>query len=165
MTETEKVGVVAGMSIPQVNDFVFPYIYGGQWVSHAVFYLLDYADNFGNEALGAAIAQSQIVRGADVILGVSGITGNGAIKQAGLRSKYYIGIDIDTYYTVFESGAVTGSEYLLTSILKQADNTVYDTIVSHVNDTFTPGTTLYNVANGGVGWHLIMKPNLIFPRR
>lgn len=98
-------------------------------------------------------------------MGVGGMTRNGAIKQAGLQGKYYIGIDIDTYYTVFEGGAITGSEYLLTSILKQVDNAVYDTIVSHVNDTFTPGTTLYNVENGGVGWHLIMKPNPIFPRR
>jgi basic membrane protein A len=77
--------------------------------------------------------------------------GNGAIKQAGLQSKYCIGVDVDTYFTVFEGGAVTGAEYLLTSIMKRVDNTVYDTIVAHVNDTFSSGTYVYDFENDGVG--------------
>ena len=60
-------------------------------------------------------------------------------------------MDVDTYFTVFEGGAVPGAEYLLTSILKRVDNAVYETIVAHVNDTFTSGTFVYNVENGGVG--------------
>lgn len=151
MTATNKIGIVAGMSIPPVNDFVFPYINGAQWANHAAFPLLDYANEFGDENLGATLAQSQIDRGADVVLGVAGITGNGAIKQAASQSKYCIGVDVDTYYTVFEEGAVTGAEYLLTSVMKRVDNAVYDTIVSHVNGTFTSGTYTYNVANDGVG--------------
>jgi basic membrane protein A len=151
MTETDKIGIVAGMSIPPVNDFALPYIYGAQWANHSVYSMLDYANDFSNEALGAALAQSQIDRGADVILGVGGMMGNGAIRQAGLQSKYCIGVDVDTYYTVFESGTAPGVEYLLTSILKRIDNAVYDTIVAHVNDTFTSGTYIYDVENGGVG--------------
>ncbi|MEM5770737.1 MAG: BMP family ABC transporter substrate-binding protein, partial [Bacillota bacterium] len=151
MTETDKIGVVAGMSIPPVNDFALPYIYGAQWANHSVYTMLEYANSFGDEALGANMAQSQIDRGADVILGVGGMTGNGAIKQAGLQSKYCVGVDVDTYFTVFEGGAVPGAEFLLTSILKRVDNAVYETIVAHVNDTFTSGTFVYNVENGGVG--------------
>ena len=151
MTETDKIGIVAGMSIPPVNDFALPYIYGAQWANHSVYSMLDYANDFSNEALGAALAQSQIDRGADVILGVGGMMGNGAIRQAGLQSKYCIGVDVDAYYTVFESGTAPGADYLLTSILKRIDNAVYDTIVAHVNDTFTSGTHIYDVENGGVG--------------
>ena len=151
MTETDKIGIVAGMSIPPVNDFALPYVYGAQWANHSVYSMLEYANSFGDEALGANMAQSQIDRGADVILGVGGITGNGAIKRAGLQSKFSVGVDVDAYYTVFESGAVPGAEFLLTSILKRVDNAVYDTIVAHVNDTFTSGTFVYNVENGGVG--------------
>lgn len=151
MTETDKIGIVAGMSIPPVNDFVFPYMYGAQWANPPVYVMIDYANDFGNEALGATIAQSQIDRGADVIFGVGGMMGNGAIKQAGLLGKYSIGVDADTYYTAFGGGTVPGAEYLLTSVMKRVDNAVYETIVAHVNDTFTSGTFVYNVANGGVG--------------
>jgi len=56
MTETDKIGVVAGMSIPPVNEFVFPYIYGAQWANHSLYSMLDYANDFGDEWLGATIA-------------------------------------------------------------------------------------------------------------
>jgi basic membrane protein A len=167
MTATDKIGVVAGMSIPPVYEFVFPYIYGAQWANHSVYSLLEYANNFGDEWLGAAIAQSQIDRGADVILGVGATMGNGAIKQAGLQSKYFIGVDVDTYHTVFGGGTVTGAEYLLTSIVKRVNIAVYDTILAHVNDTFSSGTYVYDFENGGVGlapYHeteSIIPPNVI----
>ena len=82
---------------------------------------------------------------------MAGLTGNGAIKQAWTQRDYCISVDVDAYDSVFESGTAPGVEYLLTSILKRVDNAVYDTIVAHVNDTFTPGTYTYNVENGGVG--------------
>lgn len=151
MTETDKIGIVAGMAIPPINEFTTPYTNGAQWANHQAYVMLDYANDFGNEALGATIAQSQIDRDADVILGVGGMTGNGAIKQAGLQSKYCIGVDVDTYFTVFEGGAVPGAEFLLTSILKRVDNAVYDTIIAHITYNFTSGTYQYDTENGGVG--------------
>lgn len=77
--------------------------------------------------------------------------GNGAIKKAASLSKYCIGVDVDEYFTAFEGGAVDGSEYLLTSVLKRIDNAVYSTISDHLNGTFTPGTYVYDMASGGVG--------------
>ena len=68
---------------------------------------------------------------------MAGLTGNGAIKQAWTQRDYCISVDVDAYDSVFESGTAPGVEYLLTSILKRIDNAVYDTIVAHVNDTFT----------------------------
>lgn len=150
MTETDKIGVVAGMAIEPVDDFVFPYINGAQWANHSVFPILDYANNFVDESLGATIAQSQIDRGADLILGVGGMMGNGAIKQAGFQSKHCIGVDVDTYFSIFGGGTISGAEYLLTSIVKRVDVAVYDTITAHVNDAFTSGTYIYDFQNGGV---------------
>ena len=151
MSGNNRIGIVAGMNIPPVNNFVIPYTYGSQWANNPVHVILDYANNFGDEVLGAALAESQINRGADVIFGVGGLMGNGAIKKAGLLGKYCIGVDVDAYYTVFGGGTEPGSDFLLTSVLKRIDNAVYDTIVDHANGTFTSGTTTFDIENGGVG--------------
>ena len=151
MSESNQVGIVAGMDIPPVNDFVIPFTYGAQWANHPVNILLNYANDFMNEAIGAALADSQIDRGADVIFGVGGMMGDGAIKEAGLRSQYCIGVDVDTYFTAFGGGTETGSEFLLTSVVQRVDNAVYDTILAYVNDTFTSGTYTYDIENYGVG--------------
>ena len=151
MTESNQIGIVAGMDIPPVNDFVIPYTYGAQWANHQVNVMLTYANDFEDEALGEALAQAQIDSGADIIFGVAGMAGNGAIKKAASLSKYSIGVDADTYYTVFGGGTEAGSEYLLTSVLKRVDNAVYDIITAHVNGLFTSGTYTYDVGNDGVG--------------
>lgn len=151
MTETDKISIVAGMAIPPIAEFTTPYTYGAQWANHQAYVMLDYANDFGNEALGAEIAQSQIDRGSDVILGVGGLTGIGAIKQACTQNKYCISVDVDAYNSVFDEGIGPGVGYLLNSILKRVDNAVYDTITTHVNDSFTPGTYRYDIENGGVG--------------
>ena len=151
MTESGHIGIVAGMPIPTVDNFVIPYTFGAQWANHLVDVITNYAYDFQHEDVGATLAQSQIDRGADVIFGVGGSTGNGAIKKAASLSKYCIGVDVDEYFTAFEGGAVDGSEYLLTSVLKRIDNAVYSTISDHLNGTFTPGTYVYDMASGGVG--------------
>ena len=151
MSESNQIGIVAGMDIPAINNFVIPFTYGAQWANHAVNVILDYANNFGDETLGASLAELQINRGADVIFGVAGMTGNGAIKAAGSLGKYCIGVDVDTYYTVFDGGTDLGSAFLLTSALKRVDNAVYSTVVDHINGIFSSGTYRYNVENEGVG--------------
>ena len=151
MTETNKIGIVAGMDIPPVNDFVIPYLYGAQWAAPEVYVMVNYANDFSNEAIGADLADFQMGRGADIVFGVGGQMGNGAIKQACSHGVYCVGVDVDTYYTAFQGGTVSGADLLLTSVIKRVDNAVYDTIVAHVNGTFTPGTFTYNTENGGVG--------------
>lgn len=151
MSGSNQIGIVAGMDIPLINNFVIPYTYGAQWANHPVNVMLNYANDFGDEAIGAALANLQMDQGADVIFGVGGMMGNGAIKAAGLRNQYCIGVDVDTYFTAFGGGAVPGSEYLLTSVLKRVDNAVYQTIGDFVSDSFTSGTYTYDIENEGAG--------------
>lgn len=115
MSSSNKIGIVGGMSIPAINDFILPYTYGAQWADHEVGVLTNYANNFDNEATGAAWAQTQMNQGADAIFGVGGIMGNGAIKKAAADGAWVVGVDVDTYYTVFEGGTIPGSDRLLTS--------------------------------------------------
>ena len=62
---------------------------------------------------GATTAQSMIDKGADVIFGGGGKTGNGAVDKAASDKVLAIGVDTDQYYTLPEADA-----YLLTSAMK-----------------------------------------------
>ena len=113
MTETNKIGIVAGMDIPPVNDFVIPYLYGAQWAAPEVYVMVNYANDFSNEAIGADLADFQMGRGADIIFGVGGQMGNGAIKQACSHGVYCVGADVDTYHTAFLKTADPQAAYAL----------------------------------------------------
>ncbi len=151
MSNSHIIGAVGGMNIPPVNEFIQPYQYGGEWADSRAFTIINYANDFSDPEIGAQIAQQLISRGADVIFGVGGMMGNGAILEAAAQGKWVIGVDTDAWYSVFGEGSVTGSEFLLTSAMKRVDNAVFQTIEDQVNGTFTPGKAIYNLSNDGVG--------------
>ncbi len=68
---------------------------------------------FTDPTWGADTANSMIDKGADVIFGGGGKTGNGAVVATAQRSVYAIGVDTDQYYTLPEADA-----WLLSSALK-----------------------------------------------
>ena len=151
MSNSHIIGVIGGMNIPPVNEFIQPYQYGAEWANPQAFTIIDYANDFSDPEIGAQFAQEQISRGADVIFGVGGMMGNGAILEAAAQGKWVIGVDTDVWYSAFGEGSVTGSEFLLTSAMKRADNAVFQTIEDQVNGTFTSGKVVYDLSNGGVG--------------
>ncbi len=151
MTTSSTIGAIGGMPIPPVDAFMLAYRNGAQWANPRVAVLLDYANDFSDPALGAQLAQDQMAAGADVIFGVGGPMGNGAILEAAQSGVWVIGVDADAWDMVFGGGTVTGSDYLLTSALKRVDTAVYDTIADQIGGTFTSGTALYDLSNDGVG--------------
>ncbi|MBN1955906.1 MAG: BMP family ABC transporter substrate-binding protein [Anaerolineae bacterium] len=151
MTDSDVLGVIGGMPIPPVDDFVYGYRNGAQCANLTTTVLISYAWNFGDPGLGAQLAQALMAQGADVIFAPAGGTGTGAVLTATQSGAWGIGVDVDFYRTVFMSGTVEGSEMLLTSALKRLDNAVYSTIVDVISDTFSAGTLRYDLAMEGVG--------------
>jgi basic membrane protein A and related proteins len=151
MSQSKIVGEIGGMSIPAVNAFILPFRNGAQCASPSATALITYTNNFSDPDLGARVAQTLISRSADAILVVAGSTGNGAILTATQSGAWGIGVDIDFYSTIFNDGAVAGSDKLLSSVLKKLDTAVYLTIQDMISNKFTSGTTIYNFASDGVG--------------
>lgn len=151
MTTSDVVGAVGGMEIPPVVAFVEGYRNGAQCTNPRVNVLTAYTGTFSDPGLGATTAQEMITRGADVIFGAAGSTGDGAIMYSAQNDRWAIGVDADQYLTVFGNGSVAGSGKLLSSAMKRVDNAVYQTIADFVNGTFSSGTTLYELATNGVG--------------
>ena len=163
MSTTNCIGAIGGMSIPPVDDFIFPFTYAAQWADPGVAVLRDYADSFVDEELGADLAEDQISRGADVIFGVGGMMGQGAVRRAAELGKYIIGVDSDVYLTAFDNGTAPGADKVLTSVIKRVDNAVYHTIQDQVNAEFSSGTTMCDLANGGVGLAPYHEAEAIIP--
>ncbi len=151
MTGSDVVGGVGGMEIPPVVAFLEPYRYGTQCANSEAGVIISYTGTFNDPDLGAQVAQAQMAQGADVIFAAAGPTGNGAILTATQSGAWAIGVDVDQWVTVFESGSVPGSDKLLTSAMKRIDNAVYDTIADEVMFAFTPGAVVYDLAVDGVG--------------
>lgn len=151
MTESNIIGGVGGMEIPPVIAFMEPYSYGASCINSEAGVMITYIDSFIDQTLASQVAQDQMDLGADVIFAAAGPAGNGALLTATQAETWAIGVDVDQWLTVFGSGSVEGSDYLLTSAMKRVDNAVYDTIEDHYSDNFTSGTVIYDLAADGVG--------------
>jgi hypothetical protein len=151
MTQSNVVGSVAGMAIPPVQFFTEPYSHAAECANPSVTVYVTYTGTFVDPDLGAEVAQDMIDKGADVVFGVGGATGTGAIVTATQSSVWGIGVDADQYISTFQNGFAPGSEKLLSSAMKHLDNAVFDTISDVVSGTFTSGTVLYDLAMDGVG--------------
>jgi basic membrane protein A len=151
MSESHIVGAIGGMEIPAITDFTIPFQNGARCAYPGADALIVYAGDFTNPPLGGVLAQGLIASGADVIFGVAAMTGNAGVLTATQSSQWGIGVDVDQYHTLFNSGAVAGADWLLTSVQKHFDNAVYLTIADLVSGTFSSGTVVYGLSQEGVG--------------
>ncbi len=151
MSQTEVLGDLGGMEIPSVTAFTAGFKNGAYCADPGVTTIISFTNDFGNPDLGAQFAQGMISQGADVVFAAAGPTGDGAILTTTQSGVWAIGVDTDQYLTLFESGVVTGSQFLLTSAMKHYDNAVYYTISDVVSGDFTSGSILYGIDVDGVG--------------
>ncbi len=110
MTKSGKIGGVFGTdAVPPVWRFGEGYRAGAQYINPNIEIFIVYHNDVGFDKTftdpewGAATANSMIDKGADVIFGGGGKTGNGAVIAAAQRGKYAIGVDTDQYYTLPEA--------------------------------------------------------------
>jgi basic membrane protein A len=79
-----------------------------------------------------------------VIFHAAGSTGLGVFEAARSNGKLGIGVDADQYSEA--------PGYVLTSMTKGVDTSVYDAIARVKNGTFTGGTYNFGLAENGVGY-------------
>jgi basic membrane protein A len=146
MTRTGAIASVAGVEIPPVVRFVTGFQHGGRSVRPDIVTLNQYVPDFNDPDTGKVVAQGFIQKGADVIFGVGGNTGNGgllAAKEAGLMA---IGVDVDQYFTYPEV-----KDALLTSASKNVDIAAAQAVNDFVEGKLQSGIRFATLANGGVG--------------
>jgi basic membrane protein A len=159
MSETGTVCTYGGINIPPVVEFMIGYQNGVNYYNAqngAEVQLLGwdnaaadgvFAGNFESTDDGRRLAEVFFDEGCDVIFPVAGPVGLGSAAAAQERGLMMIGVDTDQYVSVPEFGDV-----FLSSVLKNMDQAVFDTIAALVDGSLTLGDDyLGTLANGGVG--------------
>ncbi len=144
MTKSNQIGAVLGTDVgPPVWRFGEGYRAGAQYINPDIEISVVYHNDvgfdktFSDPEWGATTANSMIDKGADVIFGAGGKTGNGAITAAAQRKVYTIGVDTDQYYTLPEA-----APYLLSSAMKLLTPGTFDLIKLAKEGNFPAGNFL-----------------------
>ncbi len=158
-TKTGKVATWGGINIPPVVSFMVGYENGVNYYNEqkgANVEVLGWsnAENDGSfignfESLddGRSVTESLVQEGADIVMPVAGPAGlGGAAYCAESGSCMIIGVDTD--WTV---SASEYSDVILTSVLKNMNIAVFDTIKAVQDGTFAGGVYVGTLANNGVG--------------
>ncbi len=105
-----------------------------------------FTGDFENQANGQNLANGFIQQGADVIMPVAGPVGLGAAAAAQAAGDVkIIGVDADWYETAPEYSGL-----ILTSVVKQIGQAVFDTVEQAADDGFSPEPYVGTLENGGV---------------
>ncbi len=151
MSQRQTVGIVLGTETPATRRLRSGYESGVRHVCAECAVLAIALDSSTDPARGRTAALSQTAEGADVIFGVGGPTGSGAVLGATQQGIWAISVGQDEYFTTFEGGAVGGANRLLSSAIKRADNAIYSVVRDAVLGVPSPGAQLFDASREGVG--------------
>jgi basic membrane protein A len=144
----KAVGFVGGMDIPLIHKFEAGYRQGVAAVCPACRVLVGYAgtssDAFKNPTKGKELALAQYAAGADVVFHAAGSTGLGVFEAARERNKRAIGVDRDQWDEA--------PGYLLNSMIKKVDVSVFEVIRALQAGQFQGGVREFGLKEGGVDY-------------
>jgi basic membrane protein A len=159
-SETGTIGFIGGVEIDLIQKFQAGFEAGAREVNPDIDIQVQYISQppdfsgFADPAKGREVALGMYQGGADIVYHAAGASGTGLFEAARETSEggdsqvWAIGVDSDQYLTAPEELR----EYILTSMLKNVDVAVYETIVAHVNGEFTGGYRTFDLESGGVGY-------------
>ncbi len=156
MSETGAIGTYGGINIPTVSIFMDGYLAGANYYNEqndADVNVLgwdgsdgQFTGDFEDQTKGRNITEQLLQNGADIIMPVAGPVGQGtgaALQAAG--EGMMVWVDTDGFESVPQF-----SDLILTSVMKNMDVAVFDTIQNGVNDSFEGGLYVGTLENEGV---------------
>lgn len=132
------IGFLGGMDIPVINDFKVGYEQGAKYVDPSVQILVSYVGSWADAAKGKELMLAQYDQGADIGFNVAGQAGLGLLDAAKDKKRYAIGVDSDQYLLFKDSDPVKAS-YIVTSMQKNVDNSLYRAIKGTLDGTIKYG--------------------------
>jgi basic membrane protein A len=154
-SKTGTIGFIGGMDIGLIHRFMGGYEEGARAVNPDIRVIPNYVGvtdaAWNNPGKGKEIALAQISKGADVIFTAAGNSGLGAfdaVEQAGKQDgrATHLVIGVDANQNMVKPG------FVLTSMVKRVDNSVYSIIQDVVNGNFKAGEHIYGLNEDGVGY-------------
>lgn len=158
-TETGKVATFGGINIPPVTIFMIGFEAGVMYYNEQNGTEVEvlgwnsaaadgsFTGNFDSLDDGRSFAESFVQEGADIIMPVAGPVGLGSAAYCQETGSCKI-IGVDTDWTV---SSPEYADVIYTSVMKNINIAVYDSVKAVVDGTFAGGVYLGTIANGGVG--------------
>ncbi len=156
MTGTNKVGFIGGGDVPLIHKFQEGFEQGVHAVDPSIEVLVAYAGSFTDAPKGKELALGMYNSGADIVYQAAGPTGTGVIEAAVELDRFVIGVDADQN--------PVAPDHVITSMLKNVDAAVFQTIESVTDGTFEAGVTVFGIENGGVGLAPFHSMDAIVPQ-
>ncbi|MGC8787962.1 MAG: BMP family lipoprotein, partial [Anaerolineae bacterium] len=151
MNDKKIIGVIGGMDIPVINDFIVGYKQGARDVDPETQVIVQYSGGWNDPAKGKEITLAMYEQGADIVFNVAGGTGMGIFEAAEEQNHYAIGVDSDQAIIVKDTDPQQ-AERILTSMLKNVDNSLFRALKLHLEGKLVYGQAEYlGIAEGGVG--------------
>jgi basic membrane protein A len=151
INEGVVLGAIGGQDIPVINDFIVGYEQGACLVDPASQVIVQYAGGWNDPARGKEIALAMYEQGADIVFQIAGGTGVGVFEAAEEQGRFAIGVDSDQA-TIIADTDPDQAERILTSMLKNVDNSLYRAVDLLLAGELPVGTAeILGIAEGGVG--------------
>ena len=145
----DVVGVVGGMKVPPVRDFVVGFAAGARRAAPGIEVLVDYSDDFLDRSKCSALARRQIARGAGTVFNVAGECGLGTLAAAASAGIWGVGVDSDQSFL---------GPHILTSVLKRFDAGFLELLRQvKAGRVVTGRDTILGMRDGAVGLAEISK--------
>ncbi len=149
--DAPTIGAVGGQQIPVIDDFIVGYEQGACLVNPDTVSIVQYAGSWNDPARGKEITLAMYEQGADIVFQIAGGTGVGVFEAAQEQGRYAIGVDSDQAVIVAETDP-DQAERILTSMLKNVDNSIFRAITLHLEGTLPYGSSeSLGIPEGGVG--------------
>ena len=143
-----NVGFIGGMDVPLIRRFQLGYEAGVKKINPKAQLFINYlgvtGEAWNNPPKAKEQALDQYHRGADVIFVAAGNSGLGVFDAAEAQKKLAIGVDSNQDW--LKPG------FILTSMLKAVDVSVYDAIKSYKDGKFTTGLTRMGLKSRGIDY-------------
>lgn len=151
MNANPVLGAVGGQDIPVINDFIVGYEQGACLVNPESQVLVQYAGGWNDPAKGKEITLAMYEQNADIVFQIAGGTGVGVFEAAAEQGHYAIGVDSDQATIILDTDPEQ-AERILTSMLKNVDNSLYRAIELYLAGELPLGEAEgLGIAEGGVG--------------
>ena len=138
----KNISVVGGVQIPPVDTFLAGYKAGATKCVPGTTVQIGYSQDFIDQAKCKSVAQNQLDAGSEVVFGVAGPCGLGALDAAKQAGKWGVGVDVDQSFL---------GSYILTSAVKRVDVGIYLAVKGAKSGAFKGGKDLvFNLKNSGV---------------
>ena len=139
----DVLGIVGGMRIPPVDDFIVGFRAGARAADPGITVYTEYSDDFVDPTKCEAIARSQIARGAGAVFNVAGACGLGTLRAAKEEGVWGIGVDTD------QSNL---GPHILTSVVKGYEAGYAELLAQVRRGKIRAGrTTVLTLRDGGAG--------------